>query len=193
MSWEIDGESYKACPCGAGLYKLVTLSNDWNQHDERWEMLCASCKGNYTLYSFTYTYKGSVEVQRGWLLRSLEEALIQAEQSLEKQNLQLKTYVIEHYAQRWQEHFQGMSKKAIWHELAQGAEYSQSLGTFYRHIQQSGLTQVLMSYLDYSNLPIVVRILDLNDSNLRLQVEQVKRCERVCEEKRNHIRHELKF
>jgi hypothetical protein len=67
MSWEVDREEEKPCPCGQGTYLIQHRSDDWNRYDERWIMNCPTCN---KMYKIAITYgndKGISYEKHAWV------------------------------------------------------------------------------------------------------------------------------
>lgn len=186
MSWEEGPSTKHSCPCGNGHYAVVPRSDDWGRYEERWEMLCPSCKETYGLYSLDYNRKGMVSTSHSWvpqqLLRELATGALEVEQAKEM----LSAYAISQYEERWSRHFSGKTKKAIWRELTQDGNEYPSLPTFYLQIRDSSLSQQLSRYFNYRQLSTVVRILQLSDTELHVRMGRVQKLERALEEKHSH-------
>ena len=188
MSWEDSVPIERPCPCGTGQYAVIGRSDDWNRYEERWEMHCPSCKKNYGLYASNYSRKGMTSTYHCWLPRSLLKELTAASDELEQAKKSLSVYVSTHLRERWNEHFIGKAKKAIWRELTEEGKHYPSLSTFYLHVRESSMEQQLARYFDYRELPTVVRVLQLNASELQSRIEQVRELERMLDEKHIHAR-----
>ena len=190
MSWEDSAPIERPCPCGTGQYVVIGRSDDWNRYEERWEMHCPSCKEKYGLYTYDYNRKGMVSTYHCWLPRPLLKALSVAAEELEEANKALSAYATAHFRERWNTHFIGKAKKAIWRELTEDGRHYPSLPTFYLHVRESSLELQLARYFDYRELPTVVRVLQLSASELHSRIEQVRELERMLEEKHSHARHQ---
>lgn len=44
MSYEIDSVKEIKCPCGKGIIKKVSKSNEWNQYKEDVNIICDDCE-----------------------------------------------------------------------------------------------------------------------------------------------------
>ena len=49
MSYEVDGVNEISCACGHGKIQITHKSNEWNQSNERIEILCNICKIKYII------------------------------------------------------------------------------------------------------------------------------------------------
>lgn len=51
MSWEIDRITTKPCPCGKGIIKKTSESDDWNRFREYYSIECPICSDKYKVIS----------------------------------------------------------------------------------------------------------------------------------------------
>lgn len=178
MSWEDHEPIKRPCPCGKGHYAVIERSDDWNRFDERWEMQCPACNAKYGLYARDYTRKGMVATYRGWVTRDVLRELAAAMAAVEEAREQLTSYAVAALGARWTVHFAGKAKKAVWRELTEDGKHYPSLGTFYKHVADSGMARVLERYFDPRELPTVIRILGPSASELSERMAEVARLER---------------
>lgn len=178
MSWEVHEPIKRPCPCGKGHYAVIGRSDDWNRFDEHWDMQCPACNAEYVLYTQDYTRKGMAATYRGWVPSSVLRELAAAMAAVEEARKQLSSYAIAALGARWTAHFAGKTKKAVWHELTENGKRYPSLGTFYRHVADSGMARVLEGYFDPRELPTVIRILGPSTSELSERMAEVARLER---------------
>ncbi|MBN3738151.1 MULTISPECIES: hypothetical protein [Burkholderia] len=188
MSWEEGEPVARSCPCGNGHYLVITRSDDWNRVDERWEMQCASCAITHGLYAYDSNWKGVAVTRLGWLPRVLLLELSRKYEEMQRAKKEITSYAIAEYGEVWVKHFSDQSKKSIWQELTDGGTCYPSLATFYSHVRQSGLTNVLEQYFDYGYLQTVIRVLELTGSDLHSRLNRVEELERQFEEHRRHAR-----
>ena len=151
-------------------------------------MHCPSCKEKYGLYASNYSRKGMASTYHCWLPRLLLKELSVAAEELEQAKKALSVYATAHYQERWNTHFIGKAKKAIWRELTEDGKHYPSLPTFYLHVRESSLERQLARYFDYRELPTVVRVLQLSASELHSRVEQVRELEHMLEESHSNAR-----
>lgn len=71
MSWEVDHEEIKNCPCKKGSYTIQQRSDDWGREDEKWIMNCPYCKQNYKLEATNYHEKGIQLFEYKWVKKEL--------------------------------------------------------------------------------------------------------------------------
>jgi hypothetical protein len=153
-------------------------------------MHCPACKANYGLYTQDYSDKGIAARYRGWARRTLLLDLSAATENLEKEKGRLTDHARTEFRERWNKHFSGKTKKAAWRELTDDGKSYPSLPTFYTHIRESSLEQVLERYFECGELPTVVRILRLNGSDLETSLTRVQRLEEELKRKDHHAREE---
>lgn len=190
MSWEDSEPQYRSCPCGKGRYSVVYRSDDWGRSDERWAMHCEHCSETHGLYSYNINRKGIDETYYGWLPESGLAEILRLNKKISHEERTLATYLKAVHAIGWHRHFNGKTKKAIWRELTDDGSDYPSLSTFYDHVRRSGLDQILGSYLTYSHIKTLIRILQPKDTKLSAQVKAVKRLKRSLEEKSVRARQE---
>lgn len=178
MSWEVHEPIKRPCPCGKGHYAVIERSDDWNRFDERWDMQCPACNAKYVLYALDYTRKGMAATYRGWVPCDVLRELATAIAAVEEARKQLTSYAIAALGARWTAHFAGKAKKAVWRELTEDGKHYPSLGTFYKHVADSGMARVLERYFDLRELPTVIRILGPKASALSERMAEVARLER---------------
>ena len=188
MSWEEMGSEHRPCPCRRGHYSVVRHSDDWGRHDEHWTMDCPQCRERYDLYETSFNRKGLWETFSGWVPKPLLEELAALGRELEAAKQDLAAYLVKHYETRWVAHFKGKTRGAIWAELTRDGQQYPSLGTFYRHVRDSGLTEVLQTYLGYRDVGIVVRVLGLSDPEPDRQVNGIAVLEHNIEQKEKEAR-----
>lgn len=188
MSWEESEPIKQPCPCGQGHYTMIQRSDDWGRFDERWEMHCLVCEAEYGLYGHDYTRKGMVVTYRGWVLRHVLQELATASAAVEEARKRLASYATDEFGERWTAHFAGKTKKAIWRELTEDGKHYPSLGTFYKHVAESGMAHVLKRYFDPRELPNVIRLLGPSTSDLRERMADAERLERELDAQNSRAR-----
>lgn len=188
MSWEESEPIKRPCPCGKGHYAVIHRSDDWGRSDERWEMYCSSCEAEYGLYAHDYNRKGMKVTYRGWVLRRVLRELATASTAVEEAGKRLTSYAADEFGERWTAHFAGKTKKATWRELTEDGKHYPSLGTFYKHVAESGMARVLARYFDPRELPSVIRILGPGASELRERLAEVERLERELDARYSRAR-----
>lgn len=187
MSWEDSPPTYYRCPCGLGTYSIIHRGDDWGRFDERWEMQCSTCAAEYGIYVTSSNRKGMWVTHHAWVPR---KALAEVEQE-KKRNEACKRAVADYMQSRtrhsWLTHFGGRKKAEIWSEITQdGAEYP-ALQTFYKHVRDSSLEQVLCHYLRFEDVATVLRILGPDPKLVEL-AEQVHLSESNLEEAHSRAR-----
>lgn len=189
MSWEDDKIVERTCPCGESLFTITYRSNDWGQHDEHWAMRCSQCQATHGLYTHSYLdRKGINAVDSCWVPKQHLRELEDLEKAVRRQKDELATYLARQYGVKWIRHFEDKSKKATWAELTDdGHDYPQ-LSTFYSHIRNSGLENILKGYLRYDAVHVVSRILGLNDFELSSRVKGIRDVENGTAAKEKQIR-----
>lgn len=71
MSWEVDHEEIKNCPCNKGTYKIQHRSDDWGRKNEKWIMECPFCEQNFKLETSNY-HKGGLQIfEYSWVDKRL--------------------------------------------------------------------------------------------------------------------------
>lgn len=177
MSWEDISTDKRACPCGAGYYTVTIRSDDWGRQEERWAMACSKCADAYVLFKRYRIDKGMTGIHFGWVPSPLMDEITRLEKQIERHKGDISSYVKARYGSEWHQHFQGKTKKAIWIELTRGGTVHPKLSTFYSHVKQSGLGQVLDSYLDFHNIQTVISIFGLEDEQLDTMVDLIDELE----------------
>lgn len=188
MSWEEMCRDKRACPCGAGYYAVIERSDDWGRSEELWEMLCSACKVDYGLYTHKYNHNGFTEAYHGWLPKARIVELEAAGKELARTQEAVSLYARSEFSERWNKHFAGESKKSIWGELTENGKHYPSLNTFYQHIRDSSLQQVLDRYFEWPSLPTIVRVLQLCGCELQSRIEEAQKIERLLEEQDGAVR-----
>lgn len=122
-------------------------------------MQCSSCAITHGLYAYDSIWKGVAVTRLGWLPRVLLLELSRKYEEMQRAKKEITSYAIAEYGEVWVKHFSDQSKKSIWQELTDGGTCYPSLATFYSHVRQSGLTNVLEQYFDYGYLQTVIRVL----------------------------------
>lgn len=121
MSWEEIGKVTKSCPCGKGTVTYREEMDDWNRVRVHKQIECAPCKE-------VAEEKERQEEHRKEMKASLfEKARHIAE---------------ERYITSWLTSFNNLNKREVWLKLTGGNGYP-SLGTFYKHVKEEGLTKYL--------------------------------------------------
>ena len=57
MSYEIDSIQEIKCPCGKGIIKKVSKSNEWNQSKEDISIICEDCEKKFIIEKEYFTPK----------------------------------------------------------------------------------------------------------------------------------------
>jgi hypothetical protein len=188
MSWEEGLPAKHPCPCGNGHYTIIQRSDDWGRHQERWEMHCQYCLQLYGLYSFDYNRNGMVNTSHLWLPRQMLSELAIETSEVEEARKAVSAFAVAQFQDRWNEHFRGKAKKAIWRELTEDGKRYPSLPTFYLHVRESSLEKQLARYFEYPELPTVARILQVVSYELHSRIEKVQAMERTLEDRQTLAR-----
>jgi hypothetical protein len=166
---------------------VTLLSDDWNRFDDRWAMICTRCKNEYALYSYDVNRKGMSETHRTWAPKALANELKGLHQTIDDEQRRITTRVQTNYGQKWKQHFDGKTKKAIWSELTGAGRIYPSLATFYSHIRYLGLEKVLSRYLDHRELDTIRRVLAIKDSALNTAASRIQDLKRQAEKLHRQI------
>lgn len=73
---------------------------------------------------------------------------------------------------QWIKKFAGLNKKQIWKLYTGGSGYP-SLGTFYKHVRDEGVTQYLERCFCY-DFEVVLQGMGINDKEITSLIEQAK-------------------
>lgn len=188
MSWDEDYSEIYRCPCGQGHYKITHRSDDWGQTEESCEMECPRCNSIFGLYLFYSNRKGIAETYFAWAPKPLLDHLAELRSRTKGEKEALAAYLKTRYKERWLQHFNSLTKKAIWKELEAGLDHSYALSTFYSHIRSSGLESVLETYICYEKVETVIRVLKLRDDGIISRLETIKDLEQEAKKKDHEIR-----
>lgn len=144
MSWEIMSTETRPCECGAGTETFSFEMDDWNRTRSSTDIHCPQCREKK--------------------LRELE-----AEQAREKKRDDLlrraQELATERYLARWLALFGGMTNKAAWQRYTGGLGYP-ALGTFYKHVKDSGSLHKYMEECLKSDLERSLRALGVEDKEI---------------------------
>lgn len=192
MSWEDSDPIYRRCPCGKGRYAVVSRSDDWGRHEERWSMECTRCRIVYRLFAYHSNRKGINETHYGWVPKLVLRDLSRLERGARNEERKLSVYMRRKYRNQWRQHFVNKGKKATWTELTEAGNHYPSLPTFYAHIRHWGVQRLLDEYLTYRKVETVVRVLGLRDTQLMSMVQKVANLEQIAKNGESQI-HEHMF
>ena len=175
MSWEETSRIDHKCPCGQSTYTVVSLSDDWNRHEERWEMNCPNCKKNYELLQQEVFRSGFYEEVNLWVpaipcrdVEILKKQLYAAKHEVTQ-------IALSRYLDRWLDFFEGIkTKKNIWQILTHNGQKQPSLATFYNHIKNTSKEDYLKQWFDYNNIPEILQELEVIDEDLNQQVQRTR-------------------
>ncbi len=144
------------------------------QYDEQWVMHCQVCQGTHQLYPYTTSHKGIQERNFLWALRADVRELSNIGEAREKLRDEVASYLVDRYGARWANHFAGKSKKTVWAELTDDGRAYPQLSTFYNHVSSYGLAYIFSEYLRYEKIDVVVRVLAVDDDELRARVAEIE-------------------
>ncbi|QQZ61171.1 hypothetical protein JI735_33155 [Paenibacillus sonchi] len=172
MSWEIVRESKEPCGCGLGFVLTVVRSDDWNRTDETISLQCSECVKNYVRYSYDYQRSGMIETATYWVKKEDYKAFLQSKSEVDAlqviANKDLTEYLRLHYLKPWMDLFSDVpwNKKSIWSKLKLLGLTSYSYSTFSGKIKVKDLTEFVESFVTYSSVNQITKILSINDNNI---------------------------
>jgi hypothetical protein len=185
MSWEEMQSRQNPCPCGQGHYVVADFMDDWNRTEERWTMECSRCVKTHGIYTTSRDEKGVSYPDHSWVPRRVLTELARAQSAVDAKQGAVDEYLRRAYRAGFHRRLAGLSRKAIWQALTDGGKAYPALGTFYKHVRDSGIDSVLDGYLEYRDVDVLVRILGIEDEHLdalRREVEAAQRAERAAAE-----------
>ncbi|QUL53405.1 hypothetical protein KDC22_23845 [Paenibacillus tritici] len=172
MSWEIVSEVKEPCGCGIGFVITVVKSDDWNRTEETISLQCSECAKNYVRYSYDYHSSGMIETSTCWVKKEEYEVFCQLKSEFEalevNVNKDLTDYLRLHYLKPWMNLFNdgAQNKKAVWSKLRMLGLTSYSHSTFGNKIKVKDLNEHIESFVTYSFVHQLTKILSINDKNI---------------------------
>ena len=143
MSWEEMGTDIEPCWCGKGTIKYITEMDDWNRVRTSREINCPEC----------------MEKER---IRNAEES------ARENRRIELyhqaKQVAESRYLEQWLGMYEGLNKKEAWELFTGGSGYP-SLGTFYKHVKESGVISYMRWYFS-NRFENSLKAMGINDSEI---------------------------
>ena len=189
MSWE-DTATYRyRCPCGAGTFTVRHRSDDWGRHDEVWEMQCPACISSYVLHEDNRLRNGTSVAPYGWVPRRLWERYEATQKAKWEAERELHDLFRRRYWERLMEHFDGMSKKDIWEGLTGGGTGYPVLSTFYKHVHDDGLENVIDGFVNSRGIGRISALLSVSDTDISTLLDDISSLARDEEAKLSEIRH----
>lgn len=128
MSWDEMVPETVPCPCGKGTMTRHMLMNDWGVARYTMEIHCAGCKADRER-------RDAEEIARKQLKAELHQKALEI--------------ATRRYMPQWEALFVGISKKEAWALCVNGNGYP-ALGTFYKHVKESGLEKYIQHVFFYS-------------------------------------------
>lgn len=149
MSFERMIDDVKVCDCGEGTITYVNEMDDWNR-TQRWkEFQCLHCEKEHEKI---IQQQNSDREQRDLLLRQAQDI------------------AINRYLEKWLKHFEGRNKKQVWEMLVTGPSHP-ALGTFYKHVRETGLEKKLTYWLK-NNIIDSLKLLGIQDEEIVQLLEE---------------------
>ena len=191
MSWEVTNTDEHLCPCGAGSYRITTLSDDWGRTEERWEMICPTCATRFALHRYYYQDSGRTWPAFIWVKL---EALRQVQDD-QGDHAALKERILAtaraRYLDRWIQHFaHAKSRKEIWRILTNTGKCYPSLSTFYQATKGTVPRQYLTTRFTFENLTWILAQLDIQDAHIYGLLSEADRMRQTIEAQEVQLRKE---
>lgn len=189
MSRELDSIKEYACPCGSGKYVVSHYSDDWNRFDETWEMTCPNCKKEYVCYTYYYYDSGMSCSSNIWVPVRLYNKYKDFETRISNRKKEILNKAKTKWLSVWIEYFKKIkSKKDIWRILTDNGKRYPSLSSFYSHTSGKPMSTYLENEFRYDSIPIILKIINKEDSDLNQQISEVNDLEKEKKEVEKEMR-----
>jgi hypothetical protein len=165
--------------------------DDWNRHEECWEMNCPECQQNFRLYIDHYRHKGLTHEVHLWVPTSSLNKVKHIEKQLETAKAEVTEIATVRYTGRWLQRFEdAKTKKEVWRRLTGDGKrrHYPSLSTFYDHVRRIGLEVYLRNEFTYNNLPDIMQSLAVVDSEIHERREQISAIESDLDQARRQLK-----
>lgn len=144
MSWDEMSRKDKTCNCGKGTISIISEMDDWNRWRTTKEINCADCREESIRIAKENEKKARLRNQLNEEARNLAES---------------------RYLEKWLEIYQGLNKKQVWQLYTGGTGYP-ALGTFYKHVKDSGGVTDYLSHRFRYNFENILTEMKISDSEI---------------------------